>query len=235
MLRENYYEMNTSKAPKVLITLGPTREFIDEIRYITNASSGKMGKAIAKEAIKREFSTTIISGPVNIDLPKKGAKILRVVTAKEMIDETLRELNQERYDILISVAAIADYSPKKVLSGRKMNSKEEEITLKLKLNPKLTRLVRQKFPNLFMVGFKAEYDVSESDLIKKALMKLMDDELNMVVANDLKVSSFGSDENEVYILKRDSVEHIAKNSKEIIAEEIWEKILEEREKIKGRR
>ena len=112
---------------KVLITLGPTQEPIDEVRYITNASSGKMGAALAREAINRGHKTTIVAGPVAIELPM-NAKIIRVRTAKEMTDESLKEL-EHGYDVLVSTAAIADYSPE-FCSG-KIKSGGGDLTLTL--------------------------------------------------------------------------------------------------------
>lgn len=210
---------------KTLITLGPTQEPIDRIRYITNASSGKMGRALAEESLARKFSTTIISGTVNIKLPQK-AKIFSVKTAQEMTEKTLQEL-ENNYHIFISTAAIADFTPVKVKEG-KINS-EKPPHIKLKSNPKLTKLVREKFPQLYMVAFKAEYGLSKEKLVKKAFEKMINEELNMVVGNDIKQNPLGSDENEVYLVMGNSAEHLQKNPKQIIAKEIWERILEDYE------
>lgn len=210
---------------KVLITLGPTREPIDEIRFITNASSGKMGSMLAKEAISRGYETTIVSGPVNISLPDK-AKILPVRTAGEMIETSLNELRSS-YDIFISTAAIADYSPE--FREGKIKSGTRDIRIKLMPNPKLTRLARENFPNLFIVAFKAEYNVSADKLAESAHLKLKREDLNLVIANDIKKCGFGSDMIEVYLVNKEGrVTYMPLNSKDNIAEGVWDFINEER-------
>jgi len=213
---------------KVIITLGPTQEPIDSLRYITNSSSGRMGKALAVEAIRRNFEVTLISGPVVLELPKDAKKIFRVRTAEEMIKKTINELEKEEYAIFISSAAIADFSPAKVRKG-KIKSNERGIQLKLKPNPKLTKLAKEKFPKLFVVGFKAEYDLRKEELIKKAMEKLISENLDLVVANDLKVS-IGGKSCEVYLVSKSEVEYVPLNAKEIIAKNIWKKITEMMEK-----
>lgn len=203
---------------KVLITLGPTQEPIDAIRYITNASSGKMGAELAREAIKRNYETTIVAGPVDISLPE-DAKLIQIRTADEMINSTLKEL-KKNYQIFISTAAIADYTPVKIEKG-KIKSNGKELILKLKSTKKLTMLVRKKFPRLFILGFKAEYNVSKKELLKRAYRKLKNENLNMIIANDVKRNGFGSDKIEVFVLDGDNEIYIPKNSKRIVAKKIW--------------
>jgi len=211
---------------KVLITAGATEEPIDPIRYITNASSGKMGKAVAEEALKRNHSVTIIAATIKVTLPRnKNVKIYRVRTANEMIIKTMDELSKG-YDILISTAAIADYTP--IYSEKKIKSGNEDLTIKLKPNPKLTRMARERFKGLYIVAFKAEYDTSLSELVRSAYMKLRDENLDLVVGNDVKKNRMGSDENEVCIVnKRGGYVMIPKDYKERIAERIWDIIEEE--------
>ncbi len=205
---------------KVLITLGPTQEPIDSVRYITTGSSGRMGKSLANEAIKREFSTTLLAGPISLGLPKK-AKIIRVKTADQMIKKTLKEL-KKNYDIFISAAAIADFTPLKVRKGKIKSN--EPVQIKLKPNPKLTSLSREKFPQLFIVAFKAEHSVSRNELIKRGFEKLLSENLNLIIANDLSIS-LDKKNTEVYLIDKIGIEHLPLNSKEIIAKRIWNKIL----------
>lgn len=204
---------------KVLVTLGPTQELIDPIRYITNSSSGKMGAAMIKEGVKRGHDVSAVSGPINIKIPLPEKNIRRVTAAEEMIDCVLNEL-ENGYDIFISAAAIADYAPVKK-EEVKIKSGQKELTLRLKPNPKLTRMVRGKFSDLFMVGFKAEYALDDRELIKSARSKLIQDNLDLVVANDVSRNRFGSDENEAFIVDKKHERHINKDKKEIIAKEIW--------------
>ncbi|HEX54839.1 MAG: hypothetical protein DRO90_03245 [Candidatus Altiarchaeales archaeon] len=202
----------------VLITLGPTREFIDPVRYITNASSGKMGKCIAEEALSRGYEVTIISGPVNIELPE-SARLINVTTAMEMINSTLSEL-ENGYKILVSTAAIADYSPE--FRAEKIKSDKNELNIRLRLNPKLTKLARKRFPELFIVAFKAEYNMPEEKLIEIAEKKLIDENLNIVVANDISKNKFGSDYSDAYIINENEKIYIEKCSKREISRRIWD-------------
>jgi phosphopantothenoylcysteine decarboxylase/phosphopantothenate--cysteine ligase len=195
---------------KVLITLGPTQEPIDEVRYITNASSGKMGAALAREAINRGHKTTIVAGPVAIELPM-NAKIIRVRTAKEMTDESLKEL-EHGYDVLVSTAAIADYSPE-FCSG-KIKSGGGDLTLTLRENLKLTALARIRFPKLFIVAFKAECQSGE-ELIAAASAKLAREGLDLIVANDVRKTA-GKDDAEAHVINKKKshvfIPHQTKNS-----------------------
>lgn len=206
---------------RVLITLGPTQEPIDEVRYITNASSGKMGLALAKESIRLGNETTIVAGPVELSLPKE-AEVIRVKTAEEMIKESLKEL-KKGYDIFISAAAIADYTPE--FHKGKIKSGSGYINLKLKENPKLTALARKKFPNLFIVAFKAEYGLTKKKLLDSASSKMNKEKLDLVVANDIKKTGFGKDKTEVYILnKKKGCVFIPIQTKDNIAKAIWSAI-----------
>jgi len=210
----------------VAITLGPTREPIDAIRYITTASSGKMGYALAKEAIKRGHSVTIITGPVNISLPEK-ASVIAVQTASEMTQKTLETL-KKGFDILISTAAIADYTPAETA---KEKIKSGKTGLKIDLTPtkKLTAEARKKFPGLYIVAFKAEHKVSCEDLIWSARAKLIKERLNLVCANDVGVDVFGSDTTQVSIINAQGIiEKTDRETKERIAEKIWDVIEKEK-------
>ena len=204
---------------RVLITMGPTREPIDSVRFISNASSGKMGMALAREGRKRGHGVTAVSGPVNIEIPG-GIKVIDVKTAEEMVSSTLEELKGD-YDIMISAAAIADYSPE--FQQGKMDS-GKEVLLRLKPTPKLTRLAREKFPELFIAAFKAEVNLQEEELLKRARKKLTEEKLNLVVANDIGRNIFGSEKTEVWILDGRDVKHVPPADKKSIAGEIWNAI-----------
>ena len=212
--------MLQNKKMRVLITTGPTREPVDDVRFITNASSGKMGVALAQEAIGRGYSVTLVHGFVSIPLPKKSHNI-PVTTAEEMTSATLKELGHHDYKILISAAAIADFSPRRVKGKIKSGSK---LILKLEPTKKLLGEVRKNFPDLFIVGFKAESGVSEDELIESAKNKLFYGKPNMVVANDISKNRFGSDSNEVWIVTKEGVKHVRKKPKSEIAKAIWNEI-----------
>ena len=128
-------EKKDFKGLNILITAGPTREAIDPVRYITNHSSGKMGFAIAERALKRSANVKLISGPVNIPEPA-GAKIENVTSAQEMYQAVMDRYKD--YDILIMVAAVADYRCEKV-ADTKIKKSQEEMTIKLIKNPDIAK------------------------------------------------------------------------------------------------
>ncbi|MBU4265732.1 MAG: phosphopantothenoylcysteine decarboxylase [Candidatus Altiarchaeota archaeon] len=205
---------------RVLITMGPTREPIDSVRFISNASSGKMGLALAKEGKKRGHEVVVVSGPVGVEIPDE-IKVINVKTAEEMVNSTLGEL-RGGYDLMISAAAIADYSPEELREGKMDSSKE--VVLRLKPTPKLTRLAREKFPGLFIVAFKAEVNLPEEELLERAGKKLTEENLNLVVANDIGRNIFGSEKTEVWILDGKEVRHVPTADKASIAGDIWNAI-----------
>lgn len=204
---------------RALITAGPTRERIDSVRFISNASSGRMGCALAAEAVKRGYDVCLVLGPVCVK-PPAGAKVIDVSSAEEMTEGTLKEL-EGGYDVFVSAAAIADYTPEKPRIGKIKSGRE--MTLKLKPTRKLTKLVCEGFPGVFKVGFKAEYGVGEAGLLEAAKRKLGEG-LNLVVANDVRVSRFGSEETEVTVLDGGGVVCKAGGLKSGVAARIWDVI-----------
>ncbi len=203
---------------KILITAGPTREPIDPARYISNRSSGKMGYALAREAIKRGAEVTLISGPTDI-LPPKVTNLINVITAKEMQDAVMQNSNQ---NIIIMCAAVADYAPK-TYSKEKLQ-KEESLTLELK---KTTDILKELGKNKqgYLVGFAAQtHNISEY-----ALKKLEQKNLDMIVANDVskKETGFESENNAVSIYTKTNKEGVIYNTdtKTNIANNILDEIL----------
>jgi len=203
---------------KVLITAGPTQEPIDDVRYITNASSGKFGVALASEAMRRGHEVTLIHGPVTLQLPE--CREISVKTAEQMLKAVTDEL-KEGYDIFIPTAAVADYAPVKT-SGKIRSG--EAVTLKLQPTKKIIDEVRANYPDLFIVGFKAEYGSSKESLRAKAQEFLRLKRLNMLVANDIQKNVFGSDETEIVLATPNSLSEFGKKSKEKLAKTIWGKI-----------
>jgi phosphopantothenoylcysteine decarboxylase/phosphopantothenate--cysteine ligase len=207
---------------KVLITLGPTQEPIDDVRYITTGSSGKMGAALANEALSRGHEVTIVAGPVSVELPDE-ARILRVRTAEEMTETALKEL-KKKYDVFISTAAVADYTPSKKQAG-KIRSGKEPLTLELKPTKKLTHEAKKKFPDLYVVAFKAEYGVGEKELLKRAAAKLEKEGLDLICANDIEIDRFGSDESRITILDpKGNEKALPRDAKKKLAARIWDVI-----------
>lgn len=190
-------ESDLLKGLKILITAGPTKEYIDPVRYITNRSSGKMGYALAEEAYKLGADVSLISGEVNISI--NGPVLHKVTTAESMLNK-VKELCKDA-DIIIMSAAVADYTPVEV-SDKKIKKSDDEIVLKLKKTEDILQFVgNNKSSNQVLVGFAAETnnikDYAEKKLIKK--------KADIIAANDVSRSDIGfdSDYNEMTLFFKD--------------------------------
>lgn len=193
--------MTSKKRTSILITAGPTREYIDPVRYISNDSSGKMGFALAEQAAKLGLDVTLIAGPVNLATPKK-VKMINVVSATEMHKAVLK--HSKKAEVIIMTAAVADFAPAKfsVHKIKKVEGKAE-LSLKLKKNPDILRDVcSRKKPKQTVIGFALE----TKDLIKNAKRKLYEKKCDLIVAN--LAGSIGSAESKITIITRSG--HIAR-------------------------
>lgn len=216
---------------KILIAAGATKEYIDAIRFISNDSSGKMGIALLKEAIKRRHKVKFIYGSGSA----LTEKVIEKISDTEGVEKVINAITYDNFKksvlneisdcmVFICPAAISDWTVEKKDFKIKSNS---EILLKLKPTEKLVKLAKQKFPDVFVVGFKAEYNISDDALKNSAIEKLMNENLNMVVANDVALSKFGSDKSDVFLISRNTtgnkiekIEHL-KGSKTAIAGKIF--------------
>ena len=209
---------------KILIAAGATKEYIDAIRFISNDSSGKMGIALLKEAIKRKHTVKFIYGSGSA-LTKRTIKkisdtdgvekVINAITYAHFREAVLSEISD--CEIFICPAAISDFTIER--KNFKIKS-DKEILLKLKPTEKLVKLAKQKFPDVFVVAFKAEYDVSDDALKNSAIEKLRAENLDMVVANDVAKSKFGSDRSDVFLISRNKIGHL-KGSKRAIARKFF--------------
>jgi phosphopantothenoylcysteine decarboxylase/phosphopantothenate--cysteine ligase len=185
---------------KILISAGPTVEAIDPVRFISNHSSGKMGYAIAEQAEKRGGQVTMVSGPVSLETPV-GVNRIDVQTCDQMADQMLENLVAS--DIIIKVAAVADYKPVDPKSSKiKKKDNTKDISISLKENPDILKLIgEKKTKNQFLVGFAAETD----DLEKNALIKMKKKNLDMIAANLVgsEDSGFKADTNKVKLFSKD--------------------------------
>jgi phosphopantothenoylcysteine decarboxylase/phosphopantothenate--cysteine ligase len=211
------------KTKKVLVTAGPTHEYLDDIRFIGNRSSGKQGAEIAKCLHKLEADVTLIIGPVNIELTGLG-KVVRVETAIQMSDAVIEA---GPFDIAICAAAVGDWRPKKRAKTKiKKTSKDNPPILELIENPDILRNIctSKNRPDL-VIGFAAE----TNDLLANARLKLKSKGCDWIVANraNAEYHHMGGDENEVIIIKKNEEINLARQSKERIAKLICEKIVEE--------
>jgi len=170
------------KNKKILMTAGPTIEQIDPIRAITNQSSGKTGVSLASELISAGAKVTFVYGPGR-EKPPKGAKIINVLSSKEMHVTVKSEL-KKKFDIVIMAAAIVDYIPT-VQSKKKIKSFKSTMNISLKKAPKIIDEIKKYQKNVFLVGFKAETNLTKSQLIKSAEKKLRESSADMIIANDI--------------------------------------------------
>ncbi|MHA1836098.1 MAG: bifunctional phosphopantothenoylcysteine decarboxylase/phosphopantothenate--cysteine ligase CoaBC [Candidatus Odinarchaeia archaeon] len=212
---------------RILVTAGGTREYIDPIRYISNPSSGRMGIELALEAESRGAEVTLIYGTGTVT-PPEHIKVIRVETGKEMLAAIERELNKEKYHIMIHPAAISDYSPANK-EGYKIPSDIDDFEVCFKPFPKIISRVREIDPDIFLVGFKAETKVSDQELVERAYRRLKETGINLIVANDVsrKGRGFETLTNEVIIVDENKkTYHIPLNHKREIASKILDITLE---------
>ncbi|MBA4719269.1 MAG: bifunctional phosphopantothenoylcysteine decarboxylase/phosphopantothenate--cysteine ligase CoaBC [Nitrosopumilus sp.] len=172
---------------KVLMTAGPTIEHIDPVRVITNQSSGKTGVSLASQLISAGAKVTFVYGPGE-EKPPKGAKIINVLSSKDMHNAVKTEL-KKKFDIVIMAAAVADYVPTKP-SKNKIKSSKNEIKISLKKVPKIIDQIKKYQKNVLLVGFKAETNLTKNQLIKSAQKKLKESSSDMIIANDIGSSRY---------------------------------------------
>ena len=170
------------KNKKILMTAGPTIEYIDPVRAITNISSGKTGTLLASELISAGAKVTLVYGPGN-QIPSKGIKVIKVTTSKEMFDVTKKEL-KKKYDIVIMAAAVSDYTPENPAKS-KIKSNKKSLVIRLKKSPKIIDYVKKYQKDVLLVGFKAETNLTKNALIKSAQKKMKESGADIIVANDI--------------------------------------------------
>lgn len=210
---------------KVLVTAGPTREEIDPIRFISNYSSGKMGYAIARAARRRGAEVTLVTGPTCLAEPH-GVAVVSVVSAAEMREAVLAKAVGST--IVIKAAAVADYRPAQ-RADAKIKKSTAPLTLKLVKNPDILDELGKMKGERLLVGFAAE----TGDLLENAGKKLIEKNLDMVVANDVSQAGagFNVDTNIVKLLYRDGrIEDLLLMGKEELADVILDRIVEMRRK-----
>lgn len=207
---------------RIVISAGPTREAIDPVRFITNRSTGKMGYAIARAAVKMSLQTVLVSGPVNLT-PPEGVEFVPVESAAEMA-EAMKKAAADA-DIIVMAAAVADYRPKQY-STSKVKKSDGDMCIELERTEDiLLSLGKNKKPGQILVGFAAETD----DLLQNAQGKLERKNLDYIAANIVGVPGrgFGADNNAITLLSRNgSRTEFALQSKEALAESLLKFILE---------
>jgi len=216
--------LNKNQKLKALVTAGPTNEYIDPVRFITNKSSGKQGYALAKSLVKRGFQTTLISGPTNLEIDN-NINLIKVETADEMFKATQENLPA---DVAIFSAAVADFKVKE----RKIEKikKHNHLHLELEKNIDILNYVSKHNslrPKL-VIGFAAE----TNNIQENAQKKLIEKNCDWIIANDVSNNSIGfdSDFNEVSIFYKDKEiknEKLTIKKKSEISEEITDRVIQQ--------
>ena len=208
------------KGKKILVTAGPTREAIDPVRYITNHSSGKMGYAIARMAAFRGADVTLVSGQVSLKVPA-GVNLIRIESAGDLFRAVTQVAAEQDY--IIKAAAVADYRPVNI-SDEKIKKTDDDMTIPLeRTEDTLQYLGDHKRAGQLLCGFAME----TSDMEEKARRKLEKKNLDLIVANNVKVAGagFGTDTNVVTMITAEETLRLDLMSKEQVAMKILDKLL----------
>ena len=220
ILEDYFKNFKIDKKRRAIVTAGPTREFIDPVRYITNRSSGKQGYEIANSLNKNGFNTTLISGPTN-QIADTGIDIINVETADEMYKETLVNLPA---DVAVFTAAVGDWKIKNY--NKNKIKKDEKISLNLAKNIDILKNIsnHNSLRPKLVIGFAAE----TNDLNENAKKKLIEKNCDWIIANDISNKSIGFESNDnsvsIFYKNKDS-EEIKKTSKNNLANKIVERII----------
>lgn len=218
ILREIQFEKDMT-GKKVLVTAGATQEAIDPVRYITNHSTGKMGYALAKIAMRRGADVTLITAPTNLPAPL-FADVVPVVSAQEMFDAVKERAPQ--MDIIIKAAAVADYTPVSV-SDEKIKKKDGDLSLPMRRTTDiLAYLGEHRKPGQFICGFSMETE----NLVENSKKKLQKKNADLIVANNLRDegAGFGTDTNVVTLVMEEGIVELPCMSKEQVAEAVLDAI-----------
>jgi phosphopantothenoylcysteine decarboxylase / phosphopantothenate---cysteine ligase len=216
----------------ILVTAGSTVEYIDPVRVITNLSSGKIGNAIAKEASNRGAKVTIVYGyttAASYSSDSSDLKVIKATTTEEMYNTVVSELSSNTYDIAILAAAVTDFRPEEKKTN-KIDSRIDRLSLSLIPTRKIINRIKHiTKDDIYVVAFKAEYNISDLSIVEKAYQKLEECNGDLIVANDIgrEGSEVGSDNDEVFIVNRQKkVIHLPLQSKRDIAKKLVDIIAE---------
>jgi phosphopantothenoylcysteine decarboxylase/phosphopantothenate--cysteine ligase len=213
---------------RIIITAGPTIEFIDPVRTLSNRSSGRMGVALAREARRLGGSVTLIYGPGTAP-PPPGIDLIRVVTTEDMLHASREALSRNpEADFFIAAAAVADFKPTGSRNEKISTRLSSVLTIELKPTPKIVEEVKHLSPGSFLVAFKAEYGGTEEEMRDASLSLMKRTGADLVVANDVSRpgAGFAAETNEVTLFNPDGTAlTVPSASKDEIAKTIWNFIL----------
>lgn len=208
------------KGKRVLVTAGPTQESIDPVRYITNHSSGKMGYAVARQAMLRGAEVTLVSGKVNLP-PVPFVKMIYITTAEDMYNAVTAEF--ENTDIVIKAAAVADFRPKRIADD-KLKKADGMDSIELEPTKDILKELGKNKKNRFICGFSME----TKNMTENSREKLENKNLDMIVCNNLKVegAGFQGDTNVVTVIDKTNITELGIMSKTEVADKILDRIAE---------
>ena len=219
ILRETAKEKDLA-GKRVLVTAGPTRESIDPVRFITNHSTGKMGYAVARQAMFRGAEVTLVSGPVSID-PPPFVNVVNVSSAQDMF-EAVKE-NYAGADIIIKTAAVADYTPEST-ADEKIKKSDGSLSIPMKRTADILKwLGENKRDGQVLCGFSMETE----NMLENSRAKLQKKNADLIAANSLRDegSGFGTDTNHLVLIKRDGVTDLPLLSKSDAADRLLDELL----------
>ncbi|MBW2981042.1 bifunctional phosphopantothenoylcysteine decarboxylase/phosphopantothenate--cysteine ligase CoaBC [Candidatus Woesearchaeota archaeon] len=208
-------KQNQLKNKKIIITAGGTSEAIDDVRVITNKSSGKMGIYIAEEAHRRGAKVTLIRGNTTVQPSYDFFKDLRIEKVNDLY--SMIKKNIKNNDVIIHAAAVSDFSVDKSIGKIKSNKK---LSIKLKPTIKIINQIKKLNKKIKLVGFKAESKVSKKQLVDSAFNRLKESKADLMVANDVGKGVFGSENNDVFIVDKKKKVRNIKGTKRKIASEL---------------
>lgn len=213
---------------RVIVTAGPTYEQIDPVRLITNRSSGKMGFALAQDALRRGANVTIVSGPSAL-APPPSTEIIPVETTREMADIVAEQLKENKFNLFLAAAAPSDFRPVEPSSAKISSRIERPLDLKLEATEKVIEQVKHLQPNIFLIAFKAEWDKNRGEMIERAKALVEESGADMVAVNNVAVkgAGFGADQNQVILVKKDGATiDVPLDLKRVVAHKILDAYLE---------
>lgn len=204
---------------KILITSGPTRGYLDAIRYITNTSTGTLGREIALEAVRRDAVVTYLYGKGSLSpevdkyAGKSQIKLIEIETIDDLLSVLQGKLKNKKYDAVVHAMAVSDYVPANT-NPNKTPSKKNEWTVKLIKTPKVINTIRNLWPEALLVGFKLEVNKPKEELVKIAARFLKKNNADLIVANDYK--NISGNRHIAYLVRKDCTTSAPlKNKKEI--------------------
>lgn len=211
---------NSLKNKKILVTAGPTRAYIDGIRFISNPSSGKMGYSIALEAWRRNAEVKLVYGSSLLEPPLILDNSTRTETAKVMYEEVIKSLKEEHFDYVILAAAMNDFESADIYDEKISSSRPMEINLKP--TEKLADKIKEISPESQLILFKAEYKKTKEELVEIAQKRMLKANAVMIIANDVSSKKFGfaSDFNKIAIISTEMETVWIESSKANVAKTI---------------